>query len=274
MKYLKPAFFIIGERKCATSSLYRWLIAHPQVLPCRLKEPQYFSRPAWFRWSRRNWYRSLFPETDAQEAVIEWFVPDGQGFVKQALTIPRDPELPCITGEASANTFAQVPPERLHKALPEAHLILCLRHPVDRAYAHYRMLARFAAEGRRIPFRVTNFRDDFRADIKRPNGGYFAGVSLYTERLKRWTSIYGRECITIVRMEDLQDIRSAQAILGQICAALGIGLFDFSTILETKENVSGEQLHDKVLRQELMVFFADDIRALETFTGRNFQWTP
>ena len=46
MQYLRPSFFIIGERKCGTSSLYRYLIAHPNVLPCQLKEPNFFGKGA------------------------------------------------------------------------------------------------------------------------------------------------------------------------------------------------------------------------------------
>jgi hypothetical protein len=34
---------IIGAMKAGTSSLYRYLIQHPQICPCRLKEPEFFS---------------------------------------------------------------------------------------------------------------------------------------------------------------------------------------------------------------------------------------
>jgi hypothetical protein len=44
MTHLRPHFFIIGERKCGTSSVYRYLVAHPHVLPGRLKEPNFFGQ--------------------------------------------------------------------------------------------------------------------------------------------------------------------------------------------------------------------------------------
>ena len=34
---------IIGAMKCGTSSLYEYLIEHPQICPCAIKEPEFFS---------------------------------------------------------------------------------------------------------------------------------------------------------------------------------------------------------------------------------------
>ena len=42
---IRPKFYIVGERKCASSSLYRYLIHHQEILPCKIKEPQFFSKP-------------------------------------------------------------------------------------------------------------------------------------------------------------------------------------------------------------------------------------
>jgi len=274
MNYLRPAFFIIGERKCATSSLYRYLIEHPQVLPCRLKEPQYFSKPALHRFMYRQHYFALFPTQEATEASIDWYVPEEQhGFEVRQLHFTRDPTLSCITGEASANTFAQVPPTRLRAVFPDVRLILCLRHPVDRAYAHYRMLKRFADEGRRIPFQITDFQTDFIDDFARKGGGYFAGVSLYAKRLKKWAAAFGLERIALIRTEDLADTIAARDILDHLCVELEIGQFDFSEVLQSKENVSGQVLPDSELRRELMKYYTRDIEELESFTGRKFHWT-
>lgn len=38
-----PNFFILGAPKCGTSSLVRWLEAHPQVFVSPIKEPHYYS---------------------------------------------------------------------------------------------------------------------------------------------------------------------------------------------------------------------------------------
>ncbi|HEV8352604.1 MAG TPA: sulfotransferase [bacterium] len=38
----RPNFFIVGAPKCGTTSLYRWLDAHPEVYTSPRKEPHYF----------------------------------------------------------------------------------------------------------------------------------------------------------------------------------------------------------------------------------------
>jgi hypothetical protein len=274
MEYMSPTFFIIGERKCATSSLYRYLISHPQVLPCAVKEPQFFSKSAMHRLLFLRSYRGLFPRVGAQSARINWFeLGTDKTISNTSLEIFRNPDRPCITGEASANTFTQVPPERLKNALPDVRLILCLRHPVDRAYAHYKMLRRFTEEGRRIPFRPTDFSHDFKMDFQRSRGGYFAQVSLYAERLRSWVEVFGWDRMHVVSSEDLIVTDSAQHELNHLCAFLGIDPHNFSEVLGLKENTSGGDTLDPGLRNELMQYYSQDIRDLEEFTGRNFHWS-
>ncbi|MEO0628203.1 MAG: sulfotransferase domain-containing protein, partial [Bacteroidota bacterium] len=35
---------IIGAMKCGTTSLYDYLTTHPEICPCRVKEPEFFSQ--------------------------------------------------------------------------------------------------------------------------------------------------------------------------------------------------------------------------------------
>lgn len=209
---------------------------------------------------------------------MQWLdLDDNGGIVKEELLIRRDPLAKFITGEASANTFAQVPPIRLKQAYPDAKLILCLRHPVDRAYSHYRMLQRFAHEGRRIPFHPIDFVSDFKDDLGRVQWGeqgYFAGVSFYTTRLKRWAQIFEMENIYIVRTEDLPQQISTQRILSVLCHFLDIRDYDFSGVLQLMVNKAGEQELDPQLRNDLFEYFRKDVQELEEFTGRNFNWNP
>ena len=277
MHHLRPSFFIIGERKCATSAVYRYLIEHPQVLPCAVKEPQFFSRSWLSRKIYWHQYLKLFPKANAEGAEIAWFdLLDDQTVRSRRLGSTRDPGLPVITGEASANTFAQVPPQRLHRAFPKAHLILCLRHPVDRACAHYRMLERFAAEGRKLPLKLTTFSHDFEQDVARVlqgGGGYFAGPSFYSRNLANWLRVFDKDQISLIRTEDLKIPDVASGILQEICAHLGIASFDFSRVMQEAVNVSHGPALDPVVRQQLMQYFIEDIRRLEDLAGRMFDWT-
>lgn len=273
MQRLSPSFFIIGERKCATSALYRYLLDHPAVLPCAVKEPQYFSKSWWYRITRQRQYRRLYPARDALQADIEWFELTKQGRAySTTLTIHRDPGTVPITGEASANTFAQVPPERLKKAYPRAKLIVSLRHPVDRAFAHYKMLLRFAMEGRRLPIVLHDFKSDFVRDFRAGPAGIFAPISLYTARLKAWTAVFGEEAIHIVRSEDLREIKSGQKVMNACGAFLGLEHHDYTEVLGIPVNISGSEHLDADLRSELFEYYQRDISNLEAFTGRKFHW--
>jgi len=278
LQYLDPSFFIIGERKSATSSLYRYLIEHPQVLPCRVKEPQFFSKPWWYRKLFISRYVALFPAATDKEAHLNWMDINDRGeIITEDLTFTRPPHMEVITGEASANTFAQVPPKRLQKAYPNAKLILCLRHPVDRAYSHYQMLRRFAEQGRRVPIQFRDFEQDFRTDFEmgsKSRKGYFASISLYSDRLKEWLHVFGEDQIFIIRTEDLQQQHSAQMVMSALCLFLGLPDFNFSNVLIHVVNKSSESTLNPALRSTLFGYYNADIAALEKITGRNFNWHP
>ena len=55
----KPDFLIIGGEKCGTTSLYEYLIKHPNVLPAKGKEVYYFD----YKFQNGfGWYRTFFPK--------------------------------------------------------------------------------------------------------------------------------------------------------------------------------------------------------------------
>ena len=112
----RPAFLIIGAQKGGTTSLYNYLLQHPQVKPAWVKEIHYFDihhqKPL-------SWYRAHFPLS----------LPDRFG---SRNTGPR------YTGEATPYyLFHPLAPRRAAVAVPEARLICLLRNPIDRAFSHY-----------------------------------------------------------------------------------------------------------------------------------------
>lgn len=246
------------------------------MLPCQVKEPQFFSKPWWYRKLFISRYQALFPGATDKQVRLKWLDINKRGeIIKEDLLFKRIPELEVITGEASANTFAQVPPGRLHNAYPNAKLILCLRHPVDRAYSHYQMLKRFAEQGRRVPIQFTEFERDFKTDMdnsRKSGKGFFASISLYSERLKQWLEIFGPDHIFIIRTEDLHEHHSAQIVMSALCQFLGLPDFNFERVLDKMVNKSSKPSLDPTLRSVLFDYYNADIAALEKLTGRNFNW--
>ncbi|HET7579657.1 MAG TPA: sulfotransferase domain-containing protein [Bacillales bacterium] len=102
-----PDFIIMGEMKCGTTALYRYITEHPKVKPAKRKELAFFNA----HYDKGiDWYKSQFPDCKR-----------------------------CMTGEATGYLkFPDVAP-RVYDAVPNVKLILILRNPVDRAYSHYHM---------------------------------------------------------------------------------------------------------------------------------------
>lgn len=104
-----PDFIIIGAMRAATTTLHRYLDAHPGIGMSREKETDFFVAELNFD-RGLDWYRSLFPATGG------------------------------LLGEASPNygkcdVFKGVP-ERIKAAIPDARLIYVVRDPVKRAISH------------------------------------------------------------------------------------------------------------------------------------------
>ena len=220
-----PSFYIIGERKCGTSSLFRYICNHPEVVPGRLKEPNFFVHSE--AYIRENWakYLNNFPDFDADSHTLTWPELDSKGNLFEEeihFTVSRH----MITGESSANTLVDVSPRKLMSFLPNIKLIVILRDPVPRAFSHYKMFHRFKMEGRPLGFELLPFSEMVQWEIDQINKGkktptIFPG--LYYQNLKPWIDTFGREAIYIAFLEKL--IEHPWKIMQEIFEHLGISSF-------------------------------------------------
>ncbi len=108
---IRPDFIVIGSMKSGTTSLYRWLSAHPDIGMSRDKETDYFVAEKSFG-RGPGWYAAQF-------------APGSK-----------------IYGEASPN-YSKVDdfrgvPARIRAALPDVRLIYLVRDPVERFMSQYR----------------------------------------------------------------------------------------------------------------------------------------
>ncbi|MFP3938691.1 MAG: sulfotransferase [Thermoanaerobaculia bacterium] len=161
---MKPNAIIAGMMKSGTTSLYRWLCRHPQMVSCDAKEPHYFSE----RWSRgERWYASLFPASPKEALTFE---------ASQSYSHPD------LANEVAA---------RIRKTLPEVRLIFVLRHPVARARSEYRHQVQRSREHRR-----------FLEAVRDPASPYLRR-SMYYTCLKPFLGAFPREQLIFLRFEDL-----------------------------------------------------------------------
>ena len=104
----RPHFVILGTQRGGTSSLFRWLNAHPDVLRPTRKEIHYFD----IHYDKgARWYRSQFPLARRGK----------------------------VTGEASPYMlYHPLAPARAARGLPRTtRLIVLLREPVERTVSDY-----------------------------------------------------------------------------------------------------------------------------------------
>jgi hypothetical protein len=105
-----PSVLIIGAQRSGTTSLFNYLVQHPDVLAPLGKESHYFD----LRYARGVWwYRGRFPYAHRLR--------------RGALTLDASPYY----------LVHPLVPRRVAELLPGARLIALLRHPVDRAFSHY-----------------------------------------------------------------------------------------------------------------------------------------
>lgn len=278
MDRLRPSFFIIGVNKCGTSSLYRYLIAHPNILPCALKEPNFFGlhSPEYIA-AHIDEYFSLFPTSEYRgDLSFRWEASDQAGdSLLTRVHVRRDPAKDYITGEASANTFHDISPALLRQHLPDVKLILLIRNPVERAYSHHRMYRRFHAEGSLPEMGVSDFETDVRAEMEahaRGESTNYIGPGVYTDKLQRWVSEYGWGQIRVIITEELARPGKTARVMRDLEDYLGVPHHDYGDILSRRFNHAPPSDMEPRLRAMLADFYRPYNRDLQEYLGREIHW--
>ena len=257
--------------------MYRYLLDHPDILPCKVKEPQFFSKSAWYRFRHFSDYRALFPKIGSKEdLLLKWYIVNESGRIAEKdVSYRRSEPDREITGEASANTYCDVPPQRLKRVFPDCKAILMLRDPVQRAWSHYRMFERFQAEGRRLPFRLKGFEADSANEVNRYQRGkrtYFVGQGVYADRIASWLRVFGDD-LRIVIAEQLRDTSLQAGIMHDLTRALEVADHDFSTTLQQEFNVAGEARIDPAAEHLLRDFYEEHNERLRDATHLKLPWS-
>lgn len=106
-----PTFVGIGVPRGGTTWLHSWLAGHPEVyMPTRRKEVRFFD--------------------EHYEQGLDWY---GSFFCS-----PAEAHKYRAIGEISPQyLYCEECPGRIAAIVPDAKLLLMIRHPVDRAYSHY-----------------------------------------------------------------------------------------------------------------------------------------
>jgi len=198
-KGIRVNTLIIGAGRSGTTSLYSYLKAHPEVCFSYIKEIPFFSLKEHFVRGQK-YYHSFFRKCGTAPVI------------------------------ASADTYLLVDHEaisRVHAYNPEMKILVMLREPVDRAYSSYNYSVNFGhhkAYGSFVDSMEWEKEIDSEPDIVRRNNlGHFYG-SLYHKHLSRWTMIFPREQLLLLKTSDLKD--HPQKFSNDLFSFLGIPVYE------------------------------------------------
>ncbi|MEG4842140.1 tetratricopeptide repeat protein [Microcoleus sp. B9-D4] len=240
-------FIIIGSPRCGTTSLYKYITSHPQILAAAHKEICFFSE----HFNKGiDWYLSHFP--------------------------PPIEAHHFLTGEATPTYLTHpLAAERLHGCLPQVKLIVILRNPVDRAFSHYQMLVRRGTEHR-------SFEKAINSELQLLDGAtetcledrnhwkdcHYIYKSLYGCSLKQWIKLFPTEQFLILQSEEFY--ANPAATLKQVFEFLDLP--DFPLGNYQKYNGGDYQPADDAVSQRLREYFQPHNRELAEYVKREFAW--
>ncbi|MDP8910954.1 MAG: sulfotransferase domain-containing protein [Actinomycetota bacterium] len=250
-----PDFLIIGAQRAGTTSLYKYLEAHPSVAPPLLGKGAHFFDTNFGK--GEAWYRSHFPTRLHMHSARN-----------------------AVTGEGSPYyLFHPHAPARVARLLPDVKLIALLRDPVSRAHSHYwHEVARgfehlsfeqaIESEPQRLSGEVERMRaDPAYTSFSHQHYSYLARGH-YLEQLDRWYALFPSEQILVLSSEDFfsRPDESFRAVLRFL------GLPEGSLRSYAKFNPREYRELSKDTEQRLVERFAEPNERLYEFLGVDFGW--
>jgi hypothetical protein len=252
-----PDFLIIGAQKGGTTSLYNYLIQHPQITTAKKKEIHFFDNQ--FHRGLR-WYRNQFPLLKKPPSERE-----GQ-----------------ITGESSPYyLFHPLAAKRAWETLPQAKIIVLLRDPVDRAYSHYWNSVRSGHEKlsfeeaiEKEPVRLHGERKNIRLNSSSRSRTYqhysYVRRGFYLKQLRPWLKRFPENQVLIIQSEEFY--RQPSRIIQQVTDFLQLPPHEINT--DTKFNDGGDY---PPMKESTRKWLADRFRPynerLYEYLGVEFDWT-
>ncbi|MBE7383033.1 MAG: sulfotransferase [Leptolyngbya sp. SIO1E4] len=193
-----PTFIIIGVQKAGTTSIYNYLKQHPQVYMSSVKEPHFLERD----WDQ--FYAEGGAPKPSRIDTFEKYTALFEG-VTDELAI----------GEASANCLfhydKSIP--QISKYVPDAQIVVVLRHPAERAHSDYLMHLRDCIN----PGTQRSLSEQVR---HRAEKSYIVRKGYYCEGIQQFREAFGAEKVKVFLYDDLR--KSAVSFMQTVYQAVGV----------------------------------------------------
>ncbi len=176
-----PNLFIVGAAKAGTTSLYEYLVQHPDIYMSPVKEPHYFSDV----YRQNNKRLSRKPISD-EKTYLSLF---------EAVTNER------VIGEASTSYFGnENAPSRIYAFNPKAKIIVMLRDPVERAYSYYLQRVREGGE-------TGGFYEAVREQADRQSKEWrpYLDAGFYSKKIEKYKNLFGDQIQLLIFEEFIRE---------------------------------------------------------------------
>ena len=249
-----PDFINIGASKCGTTSLYNYLLQHPNVYSASAKEIHYFDS------YYTAYYRSNFPTIFSK-------------YYEKKIR-----KRPFVTGESTPlYIFYPNIAKKIKKMIPKVKLIVMLRNPIDRAYSQYSehfnlgyhnslTFEEVIKKELKLLEKIKNLENE---DIKRKNIFQLnIARGIYVDQLQRWMDVFCKDQFLIIKTEEFE--KDTQSVMNQVFDFLGIPIHQIKLL--NKQNVGKYKPMSNSTRKFLIDYFKSHNERLYQFLQQDFEW--
>lgn len=206
--------------KAATTSLYTYLMQHPDIFMPKVKEPMFFNNyqqdnkyvvkgAKGKKITTLKEYKSLFDEVKKEAAI----------------------------GEASPSyIYNKKAAELIKEVVPDTKIIAALRQPVERAYSNF-LHAKRAGREPENHFAITLELEEERINKNWSPLYHYKSQGFYFKQLQRYFYLFPKENIKIILFEDI--VKNPEQVAKEIFEFLQVDT-DFTVDTSKKANVSGK----------------------------------
>ena len=248
-----PSCLIVGAQRAGTTTLFNYLMEHPEVRFPFKKEIHFFD----FRYHMgMDWYRSCF--------CYEPFLG------KNGITLEASPYY----------MIHPLVPERVANSLPGVKIIMLLRNPVDRALSQYHHNVRHNRE--KLSFEEALEKDPERLEGEveklKADGSYYSYNhhryayilrGRYMDHIEKWLQSFNKERVLLIQAEKM--FMEPKETCNEVFEFLGLSSWDLRNFkhyhkADYDRNMSAASYSD-ILR-----YFEDSNQRLFNFLGYKYDW--
>ena len=241
-KQQPPDFIIIGAGKTGTTSLYKYLGNHPQILLPNKKELRFFDKN--FNYGH-GWYLAQFP------------------------SICDRPEF--LTGEASPSYFfSPHVAQKIKDFAPKVKLIVMLRNPVARTISDYYQNKKTGNQNQTLSATIQQQIKLLKQKTEQQlsYGGGAISQSLYYYKLKRWFKVFPKHQFSILKSEDF--FANPTVSMEQVYQFLDLP--NIKSDYYPKYNTGDYPEVEALIEEQLKDFFLIHNQRLEELLQTSFYW--